>query len=69
MNLRETMQAEQQLKALFQQAQGYAFEYAEGVTDRNVFPTQDAMADLEQFVEDMPGQSGDASSILQQLHQ
>ena len=69
MNLRETMQAEQQLKALFQQAQGYAFEYAEGVTDRNVFPTQDAIADLEQFVEDMPGQSGDASSILQQLHQ
>ncbi len=69
MNLRETMQAEQRLKALFQQAQGYAFEYAEGVTDRNVFPTQDAIADLEQFVEDMPGQSGDASSILQQLHQ
>ncbi len=69
MNLRETMQAEQQLKALFEQAQGYAFEYAAGVTDRNVFPTQEAMTDLEQFVEDMPSQSGDASSILQQLHQ
>ena len=68
MNLRETMLAEQQLKALFEQAKGYAFEYAEAIADRAVFPTPQAIADLEQFVEAMPGHPGDASSILQQLH-
>ena len=68
MNLRETMLAEQQLKALFEQAKGYAFEYAEAIADRSVFPTPQAIADLEQFVEAMPGHPGDASSILQQLH-
>ena len=51
MKLRQTMQAEQQLKALYEQARGYAFEYAEGVTDRPVFPTQQAIANLDNFVE------------------
>ena len=68
MNLRETMLAEQQLKVLFEQAKGYAFEYAEAIADRAVFPTPQAIADLEQFVEAMPGHPGNASSILQQLH-
>ncbi len=68
MNLRETMLAEQQLKALFEQAKGYAFEYAAAIADRAVFPTPQAITDLEQFVEAMPGHPGDASSILQQLH-
>lgn len=69
MNLRQTMQAEQQLKALYDQARGYAFEYAEGVADRRVFPSEQTVADLEKFVETMPSNSGDASSILQLLHQ
>jgi glutamate/tyrosine decarboxylase-like PLP-dependent enzyme len=69
MNLRQTMHIEQQLKALYKQAQGYAFEYADGVAERPVFPSQQAMADLEQFVETLPSNRGDAGSILQQLHQ
>jgi glutamate/tyrosine decarboxylase-like PLP-dependent enzyme len=69
MNLRQTMHTEQQLKALYKQAQGYAFEYADGVAERPVFPSQQAMADLEQFVETLPSNRGDAGSILQQLHQ
>jgi glutamate/tyrosine decarboxylase-like PLP-dependent enzyme len=69
MNLRQTMHTEQQLKALYKQAQGYAFEYADGVAERPVCPSQQAMADLEQFVETLPSNRGDAGSILQQLHQ
>ncbi|MGB2380721.1 MAG: pyridoxal phosphate-dependent decarboxylase family protein [Porticoccaceae bacterium] len=69
MNLRQTMHAEQQLKALYDQARGYAFEYAEGVTDRRVFPTQQAVADLDNFVENMPSSGDDGGSILQLLHQ
>ena len=69
MNLRETMQTQQQLKTLFEQAQDYAFEYADAVADRPVFPSPEALADLQHFVEDMPSEGGDASSILQLLHQ
>ncbi|MGB2002956.1 MAG: pyridoxal-dependent decarboxylase, partial [Porticoccaceae bacterium] len=63
------MQAEQQLKTLYDQSRDYAFEYAEAVADRRVFPSQQALADLETFVENMPSNNGDAGSILQQLHQ
>ena len=43
MNLREKMQREQQLKELFKQAQGYAFDYADEALQRNVFPAEQAL--------------------------
>lgn len=69
MTLRDSMHREQQSKALLEQAKGYAYEYANGAAERNVFPSKQALADLEQFVEDLPACSGDATAILQQLHQ
>ena len=69
MSLRQIIHAEQQLKALYEQAKGYAFEYAETLAKRPVFPTQKAIDDLEQFVESLPSHSGDAGNILEQLHQ
>ena len=69
MTLRDNMHREQQSRALFEQAKGYAYEYADGATERNVFPSIQALADLEQFVEDLPATSGDAAAILQQLHE
>jgi len=68
MTLREQMQREQQVKTLFEQAQNYAFDYAEDVLTRNVFPTEQALADLEYFNEELPISSGDGSAILEQLH-
>lgn len=68
MTLQEKMQLEQQQKALFKQAQDYAFEYADNAGERNVFPTDQALNDLDQFIEQLPEASGDASAILQQLH-
>lgn len=68
-DLRQTMGAEQQLKSIFKQAQGYAFDYADGAAERSVFPQPEALANLALFDEDMPNTNGDASSILQQLDQ
>ena len=69
MTLHNRMHREQQSKALLEQAKGYAYEYADSAAQRNVFPSKQALADLEQFVEDLPTSSGDAAAILQQLHQ
>ena len=69
MSLRDNMHREQQSKTLLEQAKGYAYEYADGAAQRNVFPSKQALADLEQFVEELPASSGDAAAILQQLHQ
>jgi len=68
MNLREKMQREQQLKELFKQAQGYAFDYAEEALQRNVFPSAKAIEELDIFAEELPVNTGDAKAILEQLH-
>jgi len=69
MNLREKLHLEQQSKALFGQAQGYAFDYADDALQRNIFPTEQALKDLGQFAEDLPTATGDSAAILEQLHQ
>jgi glutamate/tyrosine decarboxylase-like PLP-dependent enzyme len=69
MTLRDSMHRDQQSKTLLEQARGYAYEYADGAAERNVFPSKQALADLEQFVEDLPASSGDATAILKQLHE
>lgn len=69
MTLRDSMHREQQSKSLLEQAKGYAYEYADGAAQRNVFPSKQALADLEQFVEDLPASFGDATAILKQLHE
>ena len=68
MKLREKMQREQQLKEVFKQAQSYAFDYADKALQRNVYPSDQAITELDMFVEELPENSGDAKSILKQLH-
>jgi glutamate/tyrosine decarboxylase-like PLP-dependent enzyme len=68
MTLRDKMQREQQLKTLFEQAHSFAFEYANDALGRNVFPSAQALADLDHFDEALPNNSGDAQAILEQLH-
>jgi len=55
-------------KKIFKQAQGYAFDYLDNSFKRNVFPTDQAIKNLNKFVEDMPPHTGDALEILKQLH-
>ena len=68
MTLREKMTQEQQNKHLFDQAKNYAYQYADSVGERNVFPDQQALADLAAFDEDIPDSNGDSAEILKQLH-
>ena len=58
-SLRDKMHSEQRLKDLYKQSQGYAFEYADGVAERSPFPSVEALAGLDSFVEDMPSENGD----------
>lgn len=67
-NLREKMLREVEQKSIFKQVQEYAFDYAETVCGRNVFPTDDAIIDLEKFSEEIPQSTGDASEILEFLN-
>ena len=56
-------------KSIFKQVQTYAFDYADSVFDRNVYPTPDAIADLDKFDEELPESIGNASEVLEQLNQ
>jgi len=56
-------------KVIFNRAKSYAFDYADNVLDRTVFPTPEALQNLQYFTEDFPKSPGDALEILAQLHQ
>ena len=55
-------------KEIFDQARRYAFEYADNALERNVFPTDEAIRNLENFTEDLPDVVGEPAEILEQLH-
>jgi glutamate/tyrosine decarboxylase-like PLP-dependent enzyme len=55
-------------KNIFLEAQQYAFEYLAEVPSRNVFPTTEALEDLQHFEEPLPQNPADASEVLAMLH-
>ncbi|MGB9443238.1 MAG: pyridoxal-dependent decarboxylase [Desulfobacterales bacterium] len=67
--LQEKMFHEMEQKDIFRQAQKYAFDYADNVLERNVYPTPEAIGNLDQFVEKLPESTGNASEVLEQLNQ
>lgn len=68
-SLQEKMSLQMREKTLFKQAEAYAFEYVDGARDRNVFPSDAAITNLDQFVEALPATNGDAADILKLLHE
>jgi glutamate/tyrosine decarboxylase-like PLP-dependent enzyme len=66
--LQEKMFHEMEQKKIFDQAKDYAFDYADKALGRNVYPSDEAISNLNKFVEDMPDFNGDAAAILKQLH-
>ena len=68
-DLRETMFRELQDKSIFESAREAAYEYADQVRERSVFPQDNAIADLAHFDEPLPGSPVDASEVLNLLHQ
>lgn len=67
--LQEKMFHEMAQKEIFRQAQKYAFEYADNILTRQVFPTADAIANLDQYVEELPESTGNAAEVLDLLNQ
>ncbi len=68
-NLQEEMFHQIQSKELFEQAKSQAFAYMNGVHDRNVYPTDQAIKNLAVFDEPFPAEPGDPAEILQRLHE
>ena len=68
-SLRREMFRDMEQKRVFEQAQNYAFEYADQALGRHVFPTDEAIQNLDLFVENMPASTGDALGIIRQLHE
>jgi glutamate/tyrosine decarboxylase-like PLP-dependent enzyme len=67
-SIQDNMFLEIRNKEIFKQAQAYAFNYLETVFDRNVYPTQAAIDNLEIFEEELPVHTTTAESVLEQLH-
>ena len=55
-------------KEIFNQTQRYSFEYLESVFNRNVYPTEEAVKNLSIFNEELPTDSTNAKSVLEQLN-
>jgi hypothetical protein len=55
-------------KDIFNQATYYAFNYLDSSFERNVYPTDKAIRDLELFEEDLPDSTGTSTEILAQLN-
>lgn len=56
-------------REMFEQAKGYAYEYMDGVYNREVFPKDEALAGLVAFDEPMPEAGGDPAAMLHLLHE
>jgi glutamate/tyrosine decarboxylase-like PLP-dependent enzyme len=56
-------------KDLFEQAKSFAYDYMDGVKDRNVFPRSEAIKNLTRFDESLQLEAGDPNEILQWLHE
>jgi glutamate/tyrosine decarboxylase-like PLP-dependent enzyme len=67
-DIRKRMFNEMEQKFVFDEARNAAYSYADRALERNVFPSDEAIADLSHFDEDLPKTPGNALQILQQLH-
>lgn len=56
-------------KSIFERAQTYAFQYLEQVFERNVYPTEAALSNLQFFEEPMPKEPTEAAGVIALLNQ
>ncbi len=66
--LQNKMFQEIENKELFKQTQQFSLDYLESIFNRNVYPTEEALANLSKFDEELPLDSTDAKNIIEQLH-
>jgi glutamate/tyrosine decarboxylase-like PLP-dependent enzyme len=68
-SLQEEMYSQIHAKELFEQAKSYAYTYMDGIYDRNVFPTDEAIKTLDVFDESLPKAPSNPGEILRLLHE
>ena len=69
MKVQDQMFKQLKEKALFEQAKDYAFNYADEINNRPVYPTNQAIEALNFFDEKMPNQTSSPEQIIQALHE
>ncbi|RIV35979.1 aspartate aminotransferase family protein [Flagellimonas lutimaris] len=67
-HLQKTMFAELSNRKLFDRAHQFASDYLDSIFDREVYPTEKALDNLELFDEPIPRESSHPEEILEQLH-
>lgn len=67
--LHALMRTELAEKALFEQVTSYAYDYMDGISERAVYPTAEAIQNLAHFDEPVPEVSQSGADVLRLLHQ
>lgn len=67
--IQEAMLAEFGSAELFDRARRHALDYMRGARERNVFPSQAALAALANFDEPLPLEPADSAEVLRMLHE
>ncbi len=65
--LQSTMFSETFNKEVFDLAQSSGYDYLDNVRDRNVFPSEEALYNLEQFEEELQGSPSTALEVIEKL--
>lgn len=68
MTIQQRMFKEFSQKEIFGLAQQYGFEYLDTMRERNIFPTEEAINNLEQFVEALPSSPSNGIDVIKMLH-
>ncbi len=68
-NIQNAMFLEMQEKSIFDKAQSYAHQYLDQVFERNVYPTKEAIINLNKFDEELPNDSTKAAQVIDLLNQ
>ena len=67
--IQKKMFAEMQEKALFKKALDFGSTYVDNALERNVYPTEDALNNLQYFDEPMPAGTSNGLDIIEDLNQ
>ena len=68
-SLQLSLEQDWQDKSLFEQAKQYAYDYADSVAEREVYPSEQAIAQLANFNVPLQQQAMPGQQVLEQLHQ
>lgn len=67
-DIREQLRRQRADKALFEQVRTYSYSYMDSVSEKRVFPDEEALKGLDNFSDQLPDSPSDPAEILEQLH-